>query len=130
MFNNLEKERYVRDPFAPHQFRLQEAPKELRLVAEYIMTVCLEVGVAGTGWEYKTATQLDRELALKYWLIINRLQFPLDCGAFKKWLGTAPSMDLISRARRWLVQKKYCYLKDGVGENAQNAAKKWRANLK
>jgi hypothetical protein len=107
-------------------------PKELKVVAERIMNMVTTLGYS-VG-DYNTVTELDKLLTVDYWKtydeILNNLVHGDSYNDFKLWYLKATEPELISRARRWLVERNYLLLKSDVSERAHESARKFSSAVK
>ena len=111
-------------------------PKELRVVAEKIMTMVMALDYSLT--DYNSVTELDQKITVDYWrefngLLIRNFFDPDDNEAlqeFKKWYLKATEPDLISRAMRWLISHNYLIIKETVRERAQKASENFSRAVK
>jgi hypothetical protein len=107
---------------------LQDCPPFFKTVAENIIR-SLNVGkLIGTD-EYNTISELDRLLTIDYWRDFDGLPGKFDIEYFREWYMKATNPDLISRARRWLVENRYIILPTAIAERAQNAEESWRGSV-
>ena len=81
---------------------------------------------------YETMTELDKRLTLMYWEYTDNLNlYHTNLGDFETWyVNRATSPDLISRARRWLVENRYLIIKTSVADNAQRSGDQWKGAMK
>jgi len=114
---NDDKLDLSRDLF--NELVLKECPAVFKTAAENIIRM-LNVGVMYA--DYKTVSDLDRLLTVDYWREFDALPKKLDIEEFREWYLKATTPDLISRARRWLVENRYLILPTAISERAQEAA--------
>lgn len=103
---------------------IEECPGPLREAAQ---NLCRILNVA-TPAGYNTMTELDKRLTLMYWESIENLNLHIThLGEFEEWyVKRATNPDLITRARRWLVENRYIIVKPSVAEHAQAAGDRWK----
>ncbi len=111
---------------------IEECPKVFRATAENIIRM-LNVTKAP---DYNSMTELDKRLTVMYWETFDDISAYMaqragEYGVFEEWyVNRATSPDLISRARRWLVENRYVIIKTSVAERAQEAGEKWKGAVK
>ncbi|MAH47701.1 hypothetical protein CMI37_17910 [Candidatus Pacearchaeota archaeon] len=103
---------------------IDECPGPLKEVAQ---NLCRMLNVTKAP-DYNTMTELDKRLTLMFWEGIENLNlYHANLGEFEEWyVKRATNPDLISRARRWLVENRYIIVKPTVAENAQAAGDRWK----
>lgn len=113
---------------------LPDCPSAIRKEAELILRMLY---THSGDISYNTMTELDKRLVAMYWVEFDDLNFysissPIkSIGEFQEWyVKKATSPDLISRARRWLVENRYIIVKTSVAERAQEAGDKWGKGMK
>jgi len=113
---NDDKLDLARDLF--NELVLTDCPAVFKTEAENIIRM-LNVGVLIS--DYQTVTELDRMLTVDYWKQFDGLG-KASFEDFREWYLKATNPDLISRARRWLVENRYIILPTAISERAQEAA--------
>jgi len=112
--------------------QIPNCPSQLRTVAENLIMMLTKPGYA-VG-DYRNMTQLDKVLTLDYWREYDDMKPVLNCGTiagFRDWfINQSTSADLITRARRWLMEHNYIFVKENVQEYAIEASNKWRQSVK
>ena len=103
---------------------ITNCPTQFRYVAENLMTMLTKLDYS-VG-DYNSVTKLDKLLTIDYWQEYDQFIEGLDFNNFKLWfVGRATEADLISRARRWLVEHNYIFLKESVAKRAHQAGDKF-----
>lgn len=108
---------------------LPECPGAFKKEAENLVRIIYNRPL---GRDYHNIGFLDKLLTWAYWTEIDglgrdgRVGFDLETWYLK--YATPP--DLITRARRWLVENRYFILKTNVAEAAQEAAVHFREQMK
>lgn len=108
--------------------QIPKCPSQLRVVAENIVNMAASLGYSMGN--YHTMTELDKMLMWDYWRAYDKLPIT-DYESLKLWFtkkATAP--DLITRARRWLVEHNYLIIKPDVSERAYEAESKFSRSIK
>jgi hypothetical protein len=102
------------------------SPKELRVVAERIMNMVTKLGYS-VG-DYNSVTELDKKITVDYWKEYDMLRDCIDGFVkFEVWYPKyATEAELISRARRWLVERNYLLLKEEVVKRSITASNNFR----
>jgi len=114
--------------------RIPNCPTQFRYVAEQLMMLLTKPGYA-TG-DYNSVTELDKILTVDFWREYdgfmspeNEIMYPSREQAYqaaRNWfINTATSPDLITRARRWLAEHNYVFIKESVAERAHEASGKF-----
>lgn len=105
--------------------RIPNCPSQFKGVAERLIMMATKPGYSVP--DYRNVTHLDKILALHYWREYDGLEESLTQNRFADWfLTSATSPDIITRARRWLVERNYLILKPDIQEYAMEASQKWR----
>ena len=98
---------------------LEECPKSIRQVARNLLVLA-----RNEYFQYNTMTELDKQITVLYWAQFDTLDAHLD--NFKDWyIKIATYPEYIRRARQWLVEHKYIFVKGDVLERAQTAGSGW-----
>jgi len=101
---------------------VEESPPAIKIIVERLLNT-LNVTKVGN---YNKMTELDKLLTLLYWETYDGLNICLNLDKFDKWYKEkATNPDLISRARRWLIENRYIIAKSSVTERAQQAGDNW-----
>jgi hypothetical protein len=98
-------------------------PKELRVVAEKIMSMVMALDYSLT--DYNSVTELDKKITVDYWCKFDDLEQIIgrDGLSFTNWfIHKATEPELISRSMRWLISHNYLIIKDIVRERAVKAS--------
>jgi len=122
---NDDKLELSRDLFG--ELVLKDCPQVFKAQAENIVRM-LNVGVLYS--DYSTVSELDRMLVVDYWRDFDALPKTLDIEEFRDWYMKATNPDLVSRARRWLVENRYIILPTAVAERAQEAGSNFGRSVK
>lgn len=112
--------------------QIPNCPSQLRAVAEHLIMLLTKPGYA-VG-DYRNITELDKILTIDYWREYDGMNPVLNCDTvvgFRDWfIHKATSPDLITRARRWLMERNYVFVKENVQGYATEASNKWRQAVK
>lgn len=109
--------------------QIPNCPSQLKGVAERLVNMASKPGYSVPN--YRNVSELDKILTLAYWREYDGLDEALNLGNFDNWfLEGATATDIITRARRWLVERNYLILKPSVAEYAMEASEKWRQSVK
>lgn len=112
--------------------KIPNCPSQLRTVAENLIMLLTKPGYS-VG-DYRNITQLDKILTLDYWREYDDIEAhykPPNYDGFRQWfINEATPADLLTRARRWLIEHNYIIIKDNVQEHATEASNKWRQAVK
>lgn len=109
--------------------QIPNCPSQFRGVAERLVMMVSKPGYSVP--DYNNVSQLDRILTLHFWKEYDGLDGALSQESFNDWfLSTATSSDMITRARRWLVERNYLLLEPDVLEYAMEASNKWRQSVR
>jgi len=104
--------------------QILNCPSQFRGVAEQLMMLLTKPGYS-VG-DYHNVTHLDKLLTLDYWKEYDGLSQAISANKFEDWfISTATSPDLLTRARRWLVERNYLFLKESVAQHAHEAGEKF-----
>jgi hypothetical protein len=104
-------------------------PKELCTVCERIMNMvtALDYSVG----DYNSVTELDKLLTVDYWKTYDGLTLEQLESGWRDWfVHKATEAEIISRARRWLVERNYLLLKPEIIERSQAASAKFSNAVK
>ncbi len=105
--------------------KILNCPAQFRSVAERLIMMVTTPGYACSN--YNTVSELDKVLTLAFWKEYDGL----DTKNFEVWFITSATLpDMITRARRWLVEHNYLFLKPDIQENAMEASSKWKQSIK
>ena len=111
--------------------QIPNCPAQLKVVAENIMNMACKPGYS-VG-DYNKITELDKLLTWDYWMEYDnlRLQNGNSLTGLREWFTSKSTPeDLISRARRWLVEHNYVFCKQDVVERAYEAGNKFSKSMK
>ena len=107
-------------------------PKELRVVAEKIMTMVMALDYSLT--DYNSMTELYKKITVDYWQkydeLIHELVHGNSMNDFKSWYVHATEANLIERAVRWLISHNYLLVKEEVLRRAQKASENFSRAVK
>jgi len=107
------------------EIQIPNCPSQFKGVAEKLVMMASKPGYSCP--DYNTVSQLDKMLMLAFWKEYDGLKQD----DFEKWfLSEATMPDLITRARRWLVERHYLILKPDVVERAYEAESKFSKAIK
>jgi hypothetical protein len=108
-------------------------PQQLKVVAERLMKMLIdrEEELDATPYRYNTVTELDKQITVDYWIKYDGLHDLIVVGGFRDWfVKSATEMDIVTRARRWLIAHRYFFLKEGVVDRAQQAGDNFSKAIK
>ncbi len=109
--------------------QIPNCPSQFKSVAERLMMMATKPGYSVP--DYNTVSQLDRILTLHFWKEYDGLNDSISPKDFENWfLSSSTSSDIITRARRWLVERNYLILKPDVQEYAMEASQKFRQSVR
>ncbi len=103
---------------------LEECPAGIRQVARNILVLA-----RNEYFQYNTMVELDKVLTAMYWKAFDGL-YPLPADFTEWYVKTATYPEYIRRARQWLVEHKYLFVKGAVLERAQTAGEGWRKGFR
>lgn len=128
MILNDDKLKLAKDLF--EDLCLQDCPAPLKVTAEHLVRM-LNVGkLPHYPDDYTKVGELDRVLTVEYWTAWDGLAQVADLGDFRDWfIKMATNPDLISRARRWLVENRYIILPTAIAERTLDAEENWRGQI-
>ncbi|MAH45836.1 hypothetical protein CMI37_08395 [Candidatus Pacearchaeota archaeon] len=105
-----------------NEIAIEECPPSIKVIVERLLSA-LNVTKVGN---YNKMTELDRLLTLLYWETYDGLNIYLNLDKFDEWYKEkATNPDLISRARRWLIENRYIIAKSSATKWAQQAGDNW-----
>ncbi len=108
--------------------QIPNCPSQFKSVAERLMMMATRPGYSVP--DYHSVSQLDKILTLHFWQEYDGLDKSISQKDFENWfLSSATSPDMITRARRWLIERNYIFLKPEVQENAMEASHKFRQSI-
>ena len=108
---------------------LTSCPGSFRQQAEWLMNMITEPQYKAPN--YNTITELDKHLILDYWTKYDALSVNLNDLNFRDWfVKRATSPEWIRRARQWLVENQYVFIKEDVAQNAMNAGSRVRNSIR
>ncbi len=111
------------------EIQIDNCPSQFKSVAERLMMMATKPGYSVP--DYHTVSQLDKILTLHFWQEYDGLNKGISQREFEDWfLSSSTSPDMITRARRWLVERNYLFLKPDVQEYAMEASQKFRQSIK
>ncbi len=106
---------------------LPKCPTLFRTEAENIITVIAET----EPFSYTKMSAFDKRLVAKYWAKYDSPYMLNNGVSLEDWyIKYATDPDLISRARRWLIEHNYLIPTKGISERAQESSEKWKATIK
>ena len=109
--------------------QITNCPSQFKSVAERLMMMATKPGYSVP--DYNTVSQLDRILTLHFWKEFDGLNDSISPKDFETWfLSTSTSSDIITRARRWLVERNYLILNNDIREYAMEASQKFRQSVR
>lgn len=122
----LNDDKIKKDMF--NEIVLADCPELFKSVAENIIRI-LNITKSPS---YNKMSELDKKLTLMYWEEIDSLSlYNTNLGDFEQWyVDRATNPDIISRARRWLVENRYIIVKTDVAVAARESSEKWRNKVK
>ncbi len=111
------------------EIQIPNCPSQFKSVAERLMMMATKPGYSVP--DYHAVSQLDKLLTLHFWKEYDGLNEGLSQRDFENWfLTSSTSFDMITRARRWLVERNYLILKPDVREYAMEASSKFRHSIR
>lgn len=123
----LNKEKLKEDMFK--DIILPDCPKAVRKYAERLLR--LLVFIDGAILDYKTVSELDKWIMLYYWEHYDELKksggLGVDMAAW--FIEEATPPEFICRARRWLQENDYIFIKPGVADDAKDEGEHWRKSM-
>ena len=109
--------------------QIPNCPSQFKSIAERIMMMATKPGYSVPN--YNTVSQLDKILTLHFWQEYDGLNASISQKDFENWfLSSSTSSDMITRARRWLVERNYLILKEDIREYAMEASQKFRHSVR
>lgn len=111
--------------------QISNCPSQLRRIAENIVNMATQLDYSFP--DYHTITELDKRLMVDYWKNYDGLKFDSveAIVGFDKWfIKSATHPDLITRARRWLIEHNYLIIKPDVAERAYEAESKFSKSIR
>jgi len=101
--------------------QIPNCPSQIRPIAERLIMMITKPGYSPPN--YNTVSELDKNLMMDFWEEYDGLSAITD---LRKWfVCSATFPDLITRARRWLTEHQYIFLKADVIERAYEAQAKF-----
>ena len=109
--------------------RIPNCPSQLKVVAENIVNMATKLGYAVGN--YNTMTNLDKILMVDYWREFDGLTLDVLESGWREWfINKATLPDLITRARRWLVEHNYLIIPQDITDRAYSASEKFSKAVK
>lgn len=106
---------------------LPNCPSMFRTQAEQIIKIISGMQPVS----YNKVSTFDRHLIVEVWKSDGLDQALENPESFRKWyLSHATEPDLITRARRWLMEHNYLISSPSIAERAQESSEKWKAGIK
>jgi len=111
------------------ELQLHDCPEPSIETAANRILMCMD----NPGFEfgdYNNMTEVDKKLVVIYWKEYDGLRPFKDWREFSAWFVPATNGDIITRAKRWLHEHNYIWIKPEVVSKARNQEARMRNAIK